>query len=307
MNNDYLLEVAYQRLSTGHVDGAIDSLRQLLANDPESAEAHALLAVCLLNMRRLHAARHESRLALAHDPGLALAHYAAGQIDVASRQFKSAEQHLLQLLDLEPMQPRGYRSLADLYQLTGRLSESLPLLEKALELQPDDAANLTAMADYHRACGDYGKAQLYARQALQADPAHIGAIVVLGHLLLREGNVQGAREHAAWALQEDPNSVAALGLLTEVKARSNVFMGGWWRFNRWLIERGSTRAIVLLLVMFVCYRVTVLTVSSQGYPQVAQMIDWLWLGFAIYTFAAPQIFRRTMDKELAQVKLSRDF
>ena len=307
MNTDYLLQVAYQRLQSGHNDGAIDSLRQLLADHPECAEAHALLALCLLNMRRLHAGRHEASMALAMDPALPLAHYAAAHIDMAARQFKSAEQHLLQLLDMEPTEPRYYRSLADLFQLTGRLAQSQALLEKALELGPDDPANLVAMAEYHQACGHWQQAESFARQALQADPGHAGAVVVLGRLLLRQGDINGAREHAIWALQENASNVSALSLLTAVKARSNVFMGLWWRFNSWMNDRSTTGAIILLLAMFVVYRVTVITLTAQGYPGAAEVIDWVWLAFALYTFTAPQIFRRALEKELTQVKLSREF
>lgn len=307
MNTDYLLQLAYQRLQADHNDGAIDALRQLLASDPHSGEAHALLAICLMNMRRVHAAKREVQLALASDAQLPLAHYAAAQVAMALRKFSLAQEHLTQLLDMEPLNPINYRCLAELYQLTGRLAQSREPLEKALELAPDDASNLVAMAQFHRASGHWDQAHQFARQALQADPGNAGAVVVLGHLLLREGDVKGARENAIWALQENATNVAALHLLTAVKARSNLFLGAWWRFNSWMNERSATRAIVLLLFMFVAYRVVVITLTAQGYPQVAQMIDWVWLAFAAYTFAAPQIFRRLLEKELIQVKLSKEF
>lgn len=307
MNTDYLIQLAYQRLQAGNPNGAIDSLRQSLAEDPQSAEAHALLAICLVNTRRVHAARHEAELALVADPGLPLAHYAAAQVMIAQRKFKQAQQHLTQLLDMEPLNPAYHRSQAELYQLTGHLAESLEPLEKALELQPDCANNLVAMAEYYRVVGDWDKAQQFARQALQAEPGHTGAVVVLGHLLLRQGQIAEAREHAVWALQEDANNVAALHLLTAVKARSSVLLGFWWRLNNWMVERGSTRAIIVLLAMFVVYRVVVISVTAQGYPQAAEMINWCWLAFAIYTFAAPQMFHRLLEKELRQVKLSKDF
>ena len=307
MNTDYLLQLAYQRLQAGHNDGAIDALRQLLASDPHSAEAHALLAICLMNMRRVHAAKREVQLALAADAQLPLSHYAAAQVAIALRKFKLAQEHVTQLLDMEPLNPAYYRCQAELYELTGRLAQSREPLEKALQLGPDDPANLVAMAQFHRASSHWDQAYQFARQALQADPSNAAAVVVLGHLLLREGDINGARDHAIWALQENATNVAALHLLTAVKARSNIFLGTWWRFNSWMNERGATRAIILLLCMFVVYRVVVITLTDQGYPQVAEMVNWLWLAFAAYTFAAPQIFRRLLDKELVQVKLSKEF
>ncbi|WP_155296014.1 hypothetical protein [Pseudomonas gelidaquae] len=50
-----------------------------------------------------------------------------------------------------------------------------------------------------------------------------------------------------------------------------------------------------------------LPADLEQWPDAAQMIDWVWLAFAAYTFAAPQIFRRLLEKELAQVKLSKEF
>ncbi|WPO98671.1 tetratricopeptide repeat protein [Pseudomonas sp. HR96] len=307
MNASYLLQLAYQRLQAGHNDGAIDSLRQLLAEDGEHAEAHALLAICLINMRRVHAARAESRLALAFNPELPVAHYAMAVVAMALRQFKSAEQHLRQLLDMEPLNPLYHRTLAELYSLTGRSAPRLEQLHKALELSPNDPANLVAMAQYHRSEGHWEQAEAFAREALQSDPGHPGAVVVLGHLLLRRGDTAGAREHAIWALQENANDRAALHLITAVKARESLFLSFWWRLNAWMSERGTTRAIVILLGMFVLFRVSVIAITQQGYPQVAQVIDWVWLAFVVYTFAAPQIFKRALDKELVQVRLSKEF
>ncbi|WP_213877388.1 tetratricopeptide repeat protein [Pseudomonas sp. dw_358] len=307
MNSAYLLHLAYQRLQAGHNDGAIDSLRQLLAEDSDHAEAHALLAICLINMRRVHAARAESRLALAADPELPVAHYAMAVVAIAMRQFKPAEQHLRQLLDMEPLNPMYHRTLAELYSLTGRSALRLEQLQKALELGPDDAANLVAMAQYHRSEGHWDQAEGYARQALQSDPGHPGGVVVLGHLLLRRGETAAAREHAIWALQENANDRAALHLITAVKARESLFLSFWWRLNAWMSERGTTRAIVILLGMFVLYRVMVIALNQQGYPTLAEGVDWVWLAFVVYTFAAPQIFKRALDKELVQVRLSKEF
>ncbi len=107
MNETNLLHLAYQRLQSGHVEGAINSLRQLLSDDPEHAEAHALLALCLLMMRRAFAAEREAGLALAADPQLEFAHYVAARVAMARRRFKLAEKHLDQVLELNP-QEAGY-------------------------------------------------------------------------------------------------------------------------------------------------------------------------------------------------------
>lgn len=47
----------------GHLEAAIESLRQVLGHDPDHAEAHAHLALCLLAAARLAAARAEAAAA----------------------------------------------------------------------------------------------------------------------------------------------------------------------------------------------------------------------------------------------------
>lgn len=307
MNESYLLQVAQQRFASGHIEGAIDSLRQLLGDDPMHAEAHALLALCLLSMRRAHAAEREADLALSADPHLELAHYAAARVAVARRCFKCAGKHLAQLLDSNPQEAAYHLAYAELCDLTRRQKEQFASLQRAVELAPDDPNCLAALAGYYRQRGDVQQAERFARETLQLQPNHHQAVVIMGHLLLRRGETEAAREHAIWVLREDANDVSALYLLSAVKAHTNPFLGLWWRYNSWMSELGPTRAIIVLLGMFVLYRVVVIATTQQGYAHTAEVIGWVWMGFVIYSFAGPQIFRRSLEKELAQVKLSKDF
>jgi Flp pilus assembly protein TadD len=71
-----LLERAYTQMAQHHLRGAIETLRQVLSLDPDNAQAHALLATCLHDEKRLFAADHEARAALALDADLPCAHYA---------------------------------------------------------------------------------------------------------------------------------------------------------------------------------------------------------------------------------------
>ena len=55
---------AQRQMEQGHLEGAAESLRRVLTLDPDLADAHAMLALCLLDLRRLHAAQHEAELAM---------------------------------------------------------------------------------------------------------------------------------------------------------------------------------------------------------------------------------------------------
>ena len=86
-------ELASQQIARGDIRGAIESLRGILGLDPDSGEAHALLSICLVHSKRLHAAEVEARLALVADPNGDSANWAMGVVLAASRRFKEAEPH----------------------------------------------------------------------------------------------------------------------------------------------------------------------------------------------------------------------
>ena len=84
------LILAQQQMDQGQLEGAVDSLRQVLSIDPDDSDPHALLAICLLDLRRLHAAEHESGMALALEPLSGLALYASALVLMARRKFPAA-------------------------------------------------------------------------------------------------------------------------------------------------------------------------------------------------------------------------
>lgn len=301
------LALAESQIRRGQLTGAIDTLRRVLSVDPDHAEAHAYLALCLLDQRRLHAAVHEAGLALALDPENTTALYASGLVQSSRRHFGLAEEQFRQLLEREPGNPAYYRSLADVYGLTGRRQEMLPLLQKALELAPDDPENLADLGDWHLRRGELAEAERRAREALTLEPEHHGGLILMGYVQLRRGRVDEAREHAVWALRNQPTSRQALYLLAAIKARSNWFLGLWWRYSAWMGTLGDGRAIVVLLAAFVLYRVGLVTAEGYGQVELANYVQFLWLALVAYTWIGPGLFHQSLKKELAAVRLDKDF
>lgn len=307
MDIDRLLELAAQRIQNGQIDSAIESLRQALAQDPDLAQAHAYLAICLLKKKRLYAAMQESKLALAIEPASEIAHFAMANICIAQRNFNAAQKHLDQLLDIDPNDPRYYLLQADLKGLQRKDDEILPLLERALEIDPESSSALSKLSDYYLDKGDLKNAERYAYESLRLEPENIDGLVSMGYVLLRRGDVQAAREHAVSALQQAPDNSAALTLVASIKARTSPLLGLWWRYNAWMSSVGSTRSILVLLLAYIVFRLTTMGFKDLGHPDVSSIIQWAWLGIVIYTFVGPTLFMRSLKKELSDVRLSREF
>jgi hypothetical protein len=126
-------------------------------------------------------------------------------------------------------------------------------------------------------------------------------------VLLRKGQIAEARDHAIWALQQDPADRRALALLVACKARSNLFLGLWWRWSAWMGSLGDQRAILVLLAAFVLYRAGMVTAEHYEHKNLAAYLNVLWLGLVAYTWVGAGLFQRALQRELQTVKLNRDF
>jgi Flp pilus assembly protein TadD len=304
---DQALERARAQLQHGQVDGAIDTLTSLLGEDPDDARAHAVLAFALLRRKRLHAARHEAGRALELDPHAVLSHLAAAGVAVAERRFTDAELHLETARAGDPGDERVHEGLARLYFAWGRSRQALEHGRQACELAPEDDDCLALRAQLEFAAGQRGPARAFALHALEINPENVEALCVLGHCDLADGQDDAARQHAAWALQADPMSESALTLLAAIKARRSLLLGLWWRFQAFVSAGSRTRAIALLVGIYLLYRITLIVLGNHQLGHWNAPLNWAWLGFCAYTWFAPALFWKAVRRELQQVRLRPEF
>lgn len=291
--------------SIGQHDGAIESLKRLLSEDPDDAEAHAWLAACLLRKRRLYAAGIEAGMAVTLAPDSIFARWIDAELALAKRDLVRAGQHVDWLLATAPESAEFHLLRARWMQLSGKGRETLPVLEQALACDPDNAETLAALSAFHCDAGSLEQAEQYALAALKSAPESTSALVARGHVCLQRGDVQAARELALDALRFDPEDVGALALLTAVKARSSVWLGLWWRYASWTARVGPTHSVIVLLVAFVLYRVASIATADAGATGASGIIDIAWIAVVIYSWVGPTLFHRALRKELDSVRIGR--
>jgi hypothetical protein len=54
-------------------------------------------------------------------------------------------------------------------------------------------------------------------------------------------------------------------------------------------------------------RLVQLILADTGHAAASELASNLWLGVCVYTWVAPGIFRKMLEKELRQVRLRDDF
>lgn len=302
-----MLAVAGEQMDRGNLRGALEILRRLLANDPGEARAHALLSLCLRDLKRLHAARHEAQMALALEPELWTAHYALAMVHLAEGRRREALMKIEHALALEPEHAALLRAKAVIQRALGRVEAARASLDQALSLDAGDPATLVALGTLELDAGRVDAAARLAREALEQAPESVDALVLQGRVLLRRGQIDDAREHALWALRANSADSEALRFLVEVKVRQNPLLGLWWRYATFMSSLGDRRQILFLTLAFGAFRVLVLVAKDLQAPGAAQILEIAWLALAVYSWIGPAVFQRMLKREMGEVVLRPDF
>jgi Tfp pilus assembly protein PilF len=298
---------AVEYVEAGHLQRAIELLTERLGVDPEHPESHAVLAIALVGTKRMFAAKHEAKLALQYAPESPIAHQAMASVLIANGDFAAAKQHLDQVLAQQPEHATAMLLHARIALLKDHTEEALDWVERSCAIDPNDAANWAVRAEVERLSGRIKLAAEYAQIALELNPENVEALVEMGRCELAVGNNQGAREHVLWALQISPEDPGAHRLLANIKAKESWLLGLWWRFNSWVTAGSTKRAILVLIGLFLVYRIGSVALGAHDMLAARKILDYTWIGFCVYSWFAIPLYRRSVQKELDSVRLKPGF
>ncbi len=167
---------------------AEEELRQALQDDPNSARAHASLALCYLYQGRKELTMLEARKAI----------------------------------ELDPKEKDGPNFLALYHQYNGDYEQSQALLKPILEFDPMFFPARANIGDILRQMGDPAGSIREQEKVLEQDPKNMLALTSLALAFQTQGNAAGAREALARARALEPQNyqvrlLSALQLAVEGK------------------------------------------------------------------------------------------
>jgi Flp pilus assembly protein TadD len=302
-----LLEEAEVQRRLGNHRGATQLAQRALTLDPDHAQAHAALAVILLDARRLVGAGIEVRAALAldaHDPYI---HRVAAAVLTAERKLDDAWAHCLIALEGPAPAPEAFVLGARVRELQGDRSHARELLHDALAIDAAHVGALTRLARLELTDGKRDEAARLIALALEADPVDRAAHVAAGTIDLARGDAVSAEHHARFVLNVDATDRDALALWAGIQARRSWLLGAWWRWSLWMAQRDDRRQIALLIGSFVVVRIAIIAADALGLDGLARALGLGWFALCAYTWIAPGMFRRMVARSLETVRLDPDF
>jgi tetratricopeptide (TPR) repeat protein len=305
---DLAMARAEALLRAGNSAAAIEPLRDALTADPEQAVPHMLLARALRDRARLTGSHYEANRAIELAPLWAGAHLELAQTLLLQQHRKAALAATDKAIELEPHNAFAHLMRAKLLRFQGRRLEAERSLATALELAPNAPDIIAEQGFAALEQGRIDRVEAAGREILSRNPSHPDGLILTGHARLAVGDGEEALTLALSALANAPNDLEALHLLASAKMRKNPVGGLWWRWNRLLVKLGETRAIFLVVGLWVLYRWSVLASGDLGLPaQAATILTILYLAFVLYTLSAGAIVSRMVAKEVERVRLKPGF
>lgn len=206
-------------------DLAERELRGILASDPDQAEPHSLLAICLLqDESRWKEATEEAERAVGLEPDTPFVHYTLGHVLLARNRTREAREAASAAVALDPYDADYFALLARIEMSEQKWNEALDAAEHGLRADPEHATCSNLRSISLERLGRSAEAVQSAREALSRAPEDSMAHTSLGWTALRSGDYKQAQEAFREALRLEPNNeLARDGMIDALNSRSPIF------------------------------------------------------------------------------------
>ena len=266
-------------------------LRELLAQRPNEAQAHALLAYVLSRQKRHAEALKEANLAIHLDPTHANGHFFRARILLSLHHQREAHEAIHEALRLRPDYPPYHALLSTIHFSRKHWQKALRAAKEGLRYDPEDAQCLHCRGMALNKLGERAEATDSLKDALASDPESAVAHATLGWVQLHQGKPESALECFREALRLNPLSeYARQGIVEALKARNPIY-----RFMlRYFLWMGSlTTGEQWGFVALVSGVRSGLRTVARAFPPlyiIVLPVQLLYFGFVLLTWIARPLF-----------------
>ena len=293
---------------SGNSAAAIEAWRDVLSEDPGIAEAHAALAMALVEQRRLTAAISEAHAALAIEAENIRARYALALVHFMRNRHGEALRLFDEALAIAPWDVSGWVQKAQVLRTIGRTQEAQAAIDEAAGLAPDAPAVLIELGWQARARRDAAAVEPIAASILSRDPDYAAALVLMGHARRDVGARDEALDLALSALSVDPRDSAALALLAQIKLSSNPIGGFYWHYLRLFENLSDAQRVLVATLVYLGY---LMIGSAMTHYAVPDWIRWVFIavyvGISVGAIATEAMIDWMVQRELKNFRLRRGY
>jgi tetratricopeptide (TPR) repeat protein len=289
-------------------DLAVPEFRQVLAQDPDHAMAHAFLSLCFAQTEQFKDATEEAQAAVRLAPDMGLGYCALAQAWFHRNYLREAEDAIHEAIRLEPDDPNYYSVLASIHLHNSKWQEALNAAEQGLQCDAEhvNCTNLRAVAMVK--LGRKKEAGLTIGSALAKNPEDSFTHANQGWTYLERADYAKALEHFRESLRLDPtNEWARQGIVEALKAKNPVY-GLMLRYFLWMAKLPPKTQWMFILGFY--FGRKVLGAISEQNPSLRPIILPILIlsgAFVIMTWIADPLFNTFLRfNRFGRLALSRE-
>jgi len=194
----------------GHVDEAVQQLKEMLKGDPGDSNIYISMAQIYSQAKRYDDAEAVANKALnlsSKPEDQKVARFMLGSILERQKKWDLAEEQFKKVLDVDPLDAPAANYLGYMLADRGvRLEESVKYIQKALELDPNNGAYLDSLGWAYYKMDRYDLAQAPLEKAVRLMAGDPTVQEHLGNLYLKLGKKAEAKKQLEQALKEWPKA-----------------------------------------------------------------------------------------------------
>jgi len=231
---DAMHNLAVIALQVGRNDAAVEMIRRAIVLNPNHSEAHYNLGTALQNKGQLDEAIAAFRQAIALNPNLPEAHNNLGNALKDKEQFDEAIAAYRQAISLSPNFPEAHNNLGVALKDKGQLDEAIAACRRAIALRPNYAEAHYNLGNALKEKGQPDEAIAAYRRAIALNPKLPEAHSNLGNALKDKGQLDEATIAYRQATALGPNLPEGHHNLSLSLLARGEFQQGWEEYEwRW--------------------------------------------------------------------------
>jgi tetratricopeptide (TPR) repeat protein len=225
------LDLALHHHLAGRLPEAESLYREILAADPNNADALHLLGVAAHQTGRAELAVEMIRAAIANNPEAAAYHCNLGVALGALGRLTEAIAAYQAAVELQPDLAEAITNMGGLFTELGRLDEAMALHRRAIDLRPNLAVARNNMGNVMVRQGHLDDAVTCFRSAARCSPDSLEALCNLGSALQLQGRIDEAIACYRTALDLRPDYPEAHFFLATALLASGDLAAGWKEYE----------------------------------------------------------------------------
>ncbi len=292
MNPEVLLQRAQLLISQNRPELAADQLRQLLSQNPDFAEAHALLALCMSHDRdQWHDATREAEQAIHLAPDESLSHYALATVLEKRNRLPEALVSVEEAIRLDSYRPAFFALAGSILAQQERWGQALDAASRGMEIDPDHEGCAAIRSLALERLGRAQDAVADAEAAVARNPDSAEAHAMRGWTHMQNGNHRQAQDSFREALRLDPTYEFARTGMIQALNNDRLLFRLVYRFYSFVGRMGKSAQWAIILGLF--FGMRLLRTLANQYPAMQPYvtpISVLYLAFCLLSWIANPLF-----------------